>query len=53
MIIIFSILSIAGCRAVAKLLNGHSKLLRLNLCNNLIDARGKNIQKKDIKGNSF
>ncbi len=47
--IIFMILSIAGCRAVAKLLNGHSKLLRLNLCNNLIDARGKYIRKKDIQ----
>ncbi|CAF0840849.1 unnamed protein product [Rotaria sp. Silwood1] len=29
-----------GCRAIAKLLNGHSKLLRLNLCNNLIGPQG-------------
>ncbi|CAF0894427.1 unnamed protein product, partial [Didymodactylos carnosus] len=29
-----------GCRAIAKLLNGHSKLLRLNLCNNNIGPQG-------------
>ncbi|CAF1144071.1 unnamed protein product [Adineta steineri] len=29
-----------GCRAIAKLLNGHSKLIRLNLCNNLIGPQG-------------
>jgi hypothetical protein len=45
---------IGGCRAIAKLLNGHSRLRRLNLCNNLIEARGKEDREKtDFKYRLF
>jgi len=47
-----NLISEAGCRAIAKLLNGHSQLRRLNLCNNLIDPRGKFIQ-SNRKDNSI